>query len=135
MFPGRFRRRKKITTQIEPDEILIDSQNVAQFDRDQFEGRIERPLGQRSFWLIGAIVAVSFIWLIVRAGDLQLLRGVAYAKQAEDNQLSQQTIVADRGVITDRNGVPLAYNVRESVTDEFANRVYSSLRGMDLIVG
>jgi penicillin-binding protein 2 len=135
MFPSRFRKRKKIKAQIEPDEILIDSQNVAHFDRDQFEGRIERPLGRHSFWLIGSIVGISFAGLLVRAGDLQLLRGVAYAKQAEDNQLSQQTIVADRGVIVDRNGVPLAYNVRESVTDAFAKRVYSTLRGVSLVIG
>ncbi|MGC9602237.1 MAG: penicillin-binding transpeptidase domain-containing protein [Minisyncoccia bacterium] len=135
MIASRFRKRKKIKAQIDPDEILIDSQNIAQFDRDQFEGRIERPLGQRSFLLIGVIVGISFIALVVRAGDLQLLRGIAYAKQAEDNQLSQQIIVADRGVIVDRNGVPLAYNVRESVTDAFAKRVYSTLRGVSLVVG
>jgi penicillin-binding protein 2 len=135
MFVSRFRRRKKIQTQIDPDEILIDSQNAGAFDRDQFEGRIERPLGQRSFLFVGVIVGLAFVGLLVRAGDLQIMRGVAYAKEAEDNQLSQQTIVADRGVITDRNGIPLAYNVRQSVTDEFAERMYASIRGVAHVVG
>ncbi len=135
MFGSIFRRRKRIQTEIHPDEILIDSQNEGQFDRDQFEGRIEQPLGRRSFLFVGGIISLVVLGLIVRAGNLQILHGTAYAKQAEENQLSQDTIVADRGVIADRNGVPLAYNVRDSITDEFAKRMYSTLRGVSHIVG
>lgn len=135
MFGNTFRRRKKITSHIETDEILIDSQNAGKFDRDQFEGRIERPLSRRSFWFVGAFVMLALFGLVVRAGNLQILHGVAYAQEANDNQLSQQVIFADRGIIVDRNGVPLAYNVRTNVTDTFANRVYSALRGVSNLIG
>ncbi len=135
MFGSTFRRRKRITSEIHPDEILIDSQNEGRFDRDQFEGRIERPLGRRTFMFVGSLVGVVILLLVVRAGTLQIVHGATYAKQAEENQLSQQTIVADRGVIVDRNGVPLAYNVRDTIADEFATRMYSTLRGVSHIVG
>jgi penicillin-binding protein 2 len=135
MFGSRFRRRKVIKDEIYPDEILIDSQNIGEFDRDQFEGRIEQPLARRSFLFAGSIIAIAILGLMVRAGNLQILHGTAYAKQADDNQLAQQVIVADRGIIVDRNGVPLAYNERASVTDAFAKRVYSTFRGLAHDVG
>ncbi len=84
---------------------------------------------------VGTLVTLAVLALAARAGNLELLHGVAYAKQANENQLTQKVIVADRGIITDRNGVPLAYNVRANVTDEFAKRVYSTLQGVAHVVG
>ncbi len=135
MFGSRFRKRKNSKDEIYPDEILIDSQNVGEFDRDQFEGRIEQPLLRRTFLFVGTVVAVVILGLTVRAGNLEILHGTAYAKQAYDNQLAEQVIVADRGIIVDKNGVPLAYNERGSVTDEFAKRVYSNFRGLAHDIG
>ena len=135
MFGSTFRRRKKITSEIHPDEILIDSQNEGRFDRDQFEGRIERPLGRRSFVFVGTLITVAILALVVRAGNLEIVHGATFATRATDNQLAQQTIIADRGIIVDRNGLPLAYNVRANVTDEFAKRVYSTFQGVAHIVG
>ncbi len=42
-----FRRRQK-KGQIDPDEIFLDSVNLPQFDTQQFEGRIERPIPKGS---------------------------------------------------------------------------------------
>ena len=131
--PWRFRKPRR--TEIDPDEILLDSQNPADFDRDRFEGRIERPLTRRSFTFAGFLLAGLVLLLVARAGELQIVEGATYAKQANDNQLEQKVIVADRGIIVDRNGVPLAYNERANVTDEFAQRMYSAFRGVSNIVG
>lgn len=129
------RRKSRRTTEINPDEILIDASNVAEFDRDQFEGKIERPLGRRSFLMAAAIISFLFIGYIARASDLQLIQGEKFAARAKNNQLSQEVIFADRGIIEDRNGVPLAYNERTSVTDDFANRVYANMVGIAHVVG
>lgn len=131
----RWGRRKKKYADIQPDEILVDSSNLAEFDRDQFEGRIERPLSRRSLSLAGGTIALFFVALLVRAGDLQLVRGAELAETAQNNQLSQTTIFADRGIIVDRNGVPLAWNERESVADEYAARAYADIRGLAHTVG
>ncbi len=132
-----FRRRRKhrLSSEINPDEILIDASNVAEFDRDQFEGRIERPLSRRSFAMAGILFGLLFLGYVARAGTLQIVRGDEYATRARNNQLSQEVIFADRGVITDRNGTPLAYNERESVDDAFSSRSYIGLPGLAHVVG
>jgi penicillin-binding protein 2 len=131
----RFTRRNYRQTEIDPDEILLDSQNPADFDTDRFEGRIEKPLGRRSFVFAGSLLAVLVLFLVGRAGQLQIAQGASFAKQAQENQLAQKVIVADRGTIVDRNGTPLSYNERANVTDEFAQRKYSALRGVSNLVG
>jgi len=129
------RKKSKLTTEINPDEILIDASNVAEFDRDQFEGRIERPLGRRSIYMAGGLMALLFVAYVARASDLQLVNGPAYALQAKENQLSQKVIFADRGILEDRNGTPLAYNERASVDDDFAQRAYDGAPGLAHVVG
>lgn len=130
-----WRKKKYKKAEIHPDEILLDAQNPAEFDTDQFEGRIERPLSRRSFIAAGSIVGLIVLGLLVRTGDLQVLQGVAYAKQARENQLAQKTIFADRGSLEDRTGRPLAWNDREDITDDFAKRVYATYRGVAHTVG
>lgn len=129
------RKKSKRTSEIHPDEILVDSQNIAGLDRDQFEGRIEQPLSQRSFWMAGGLLVLLFAAYVARAGTLQIVNGASYAERAKNNQLSEQTIFADRGIIEDRTGVPLAYNERTSVTDDFAQRSYTTLQGLSHVVG
>jgi penicillin-binding protein 2 len=131
----RWFRKGKIRSEIHPDEIFIDSQNVSEFDTDQFEGRIERPLSRRQLAAAGAVVALAIVLLFARAGTLQVVHGAEYAEQAQKNQLAEQTIFADRGAIVDRNGVPLAWNEREEVQDDFAKRVYAGMRGLAHAVG
>ncbi len=121
--------------EIDPDEILIDSANVSEFDRDQFEGRIERPLSRRTFFGAGVVLFLVAFGLLARAGTLQVLDGVAYAKQARENQLERKVIFADRGVIEDRTGRPLAWNSRATIEDDYASRVYADFRGIGHTVG
>ena len=131
----RWRRPKKTHTTIDPDEILIDSSNVSEFDTNQFEGRLEQPLSRKTFWFAGGVLTLLFVGLLFRIGNLNLAHGAQYAKQAEENKLEQKILFADRGVIEDRNGVALASNSRSSVDDDFAARVYDQLPGLGHVVG
>ncbi len=130
-----FRKRKRLRAEIAPDEIFIDAANPAALDIERFEGRIEQPLGSRSLQFTLGLAALIGVLFVGRALDLQLLRGVAFAKQAAENKLSSQVIFADRGVVVDRNGVELAYNNRITTTDDFAQRVYSTVEGLAHVVG
>lgn len=132
--PFRWRRTKR-RAEINPEEILIDSSNVAQFDRDQFEGRLERPLGSSAFAVAGVFVAFVFVLLLLRVSNLQIVRGASFAERARNNQLSQEVIFADRGIIADRRGVLLAFNERHATTDDFAQRVYAGYVGLAHAVG
>ncbi len=60
---------------------------------------------------IGAIFGLFFLLLVLAAGRLVylgVLRGASLRKAAESQQLTDETVTAQRGAITDRNGVDLA---------------------------
>ena len=49
-----FRRKQKpIWDAIEADEIFLDSSNLPQFDTQQFEGRIEKPITKNAVIVCG----------------------------------------------------------------------------------
>ena len=130
----RWLQRHK-SPEIHPDEIFVDSSNLQAFDTDQFEGRIERPIGTRAFAFTFSLLVLLLAVYGVRAFNLQFINGVAYAKQAAENQLAERIIFADRGVVTDRAGRELVFNVQTSTEDEFAERHYSTYRGVAHTVG
>ncbi|MFA6353616.1 MAG: penicillin-binding transpeptidase domain-containing protein [Candidatus Paceibacterota bacterium] len=95
---------------VEPDEIFLDSKNLQNFDRQQFEGRIERPIPKKTIVLLG----VAFLCLMgifgTRLVYLQLDKGEAYFKRSQNNMLEKIIIFTDRGIIYDRNKIELAWN-------------------------
>lgn len=129
------RRGRRRTQEIDPDEILIDAANIADFDRDQFEGRIERPLSATTLAAGAGVLVLLSLALLARAAELQIVHGETYATQARENQLAESAIFADRGVILDRTGKKIAWNERNSLEDDFARRVYAASRGLGHVVG
>jgi len=95
---------------IDPDEILLDSQNLPDFDMQQFEGRLEAPISKSSVWFLGVACAVAMSFFIYNAFSLQVVKGSEYASRSETNRLRQIPYFAERGAVTDRNGVELAWN-------------------------
>lgn len=106
----RFFKNKYRASEIAPDEIFLDSKNLPNFNTQQFEGRIEKPISKNVVVVLGyffMFIGVMFIWQL---GDLQISRGEAYFKKSESNTLTKQPIFSDRGLINDRSGVLLAWN-------------------------
>ncbi len=95
---------------VEPDEIFLDSHNLGNFDQQQFEGRIEKPITQRTILFTGLFFIVISGIFFTRLFHLQVQKGEAYSLRSESNTLSQMIIFADRGIIYDRNKVELAWN-------------------------
>ena len=61
--------------------------------------------------LILLVIAVAILGLFVlRLWDVQIVRGAYFRKAAVNNSLQLQAIDAPRGIIYDRNGVPLVHN-------------------------
>ena len=129
-----FRRRRASYAEIAPDEIFIDSSNLPSFDTDQFEGRIEQPLEQRSYVLLALLFIAIFLGYGFRAGFLTIVQGTAYAELSEKNRLEQTYVFADRGIIEDRNGNKLAYDSHDA-GEAFAKRIYASYRGLGTVLG
>ncbi len=61
--------------------------------------------------LFQAVMVAVFILFSLRMYDLQIASYQTYEAAADENRLSRLPIAADRGVIFDRNGVPLSRNV------------------------
>jgi penicillin-binding protein 2 len=106
----RWRTKRRTPVEIAPDEIFLDDSNAAQFDRSRFEGRLERPLAESTFYTLGILIGFIIVTLTVRAGYLQVVQGTTFAARSADNSLEATELFAPRGVIADRNGVALARN-------------------------
>jgi penicillin-binding protein 2 len=105
-----FRRKGFSVHEIEPDEIFLDSSNLPKLERGQFEGRVERPVSPLAIIAVGAIFMLALTTFGVQAFNLQVVDGAKYADISRNNRLERDVIFATRGVITDRNGIELAWN-------------------------
>lgn len=108
-------RRRKYTA-LEPDEIFIDSQNLPSYDTAHLEGRIERALPSSVYRALLAVCAVVLVLVVGQTWYLSVWQGDFYAGWSQDNRLNQESIVAERGLITDRSGVSLAVNTTNATS-------------------
>jgi penicillin-binding protein 2 len=141
MLANLFNSRRRRGREIDPDEVLIDASNLPNYDTNQFEGRLERPISKLALYSIaGAFIVIAAVFM-VRTGDLELVHGQDYLSRSENNLLRPVPIFAGRGVIYDRNGVPLAWNAPPAVgatstEDEYvARREYATSTGLAHVLG
>lgn len=120
---------------IDPDEIFLDDKNIPDFDVHQFEGRIERPIRERTIIFVAMVFVVIGLLLAARAGILEVRDGSVYAKKSEQNRLEHQLLFPERGVISDRRGTPLAWNTPNSEDTGFSLRRYTEEPGFGSILG
>ncbi|MEK7569697.1 MAG: penicillin-binding transpeptidase domain-containing protein [Patescibacteria group bacterium] len=113
------RKVKEANFFVEPDEIFLDSKNIGNFDRQQFEGRLEKSISKNTVLFLGLAFLLATFIFGTRLGYLQIVKGNAYLLRSEKNVLSQDIIFADRGIIYDRNRVELAWN-KESTRAYFS---------------
>jgi len=110
---------------VEPDEIFLDSKNLQNFNRQQFEGRIEKAISKKTILYLGIFFIISGIMFSTRLWYLQIQKGESYLTRSENNTLEKQIIFADRGIIYDRNKKELVWNKKGDDAD-FPVRSYLS---------
>ncbi len=117
---------------VEPDEIFLDSKNVENFDRQQFEGRLEKPIPRRTIMSLG-ILFLFFVGIFgIRLWYLEIQKGETYLKRSENNILQKVIIFTDRGIIYDRNKKELAWNKKtedSSIVRSYLSPGFSHLVG------
>jgi len=128
-----FGKRKRKNTEIYPDEIFLDSHNLPEFDVHQFEGRIEHPISRQSIILLGVFFLIIGLVFIFRVGDLQIANGNHYESLSGRNHLRHTPIFSERGVIYDRKGLELAWNMLGD--DDFSKRAYTESPGFAHVLG
>lgn len=120
---------------IDPDEIFLDSKNLPDFDNHQFEGRIEKPISKSVLnIIIFFILSVGSVFLY-KVWSLQVVDGESFRKRSDNNSLHSISIYADRGIINDRNGVPIVWNTINPDSSDFSLRVYATSTGLSTILG
>ncbi|MDO8569226.1 MAG: penicillin-binding transpeptidase domain-containing protein [bacterium] len=136
MFRKFFRKIKKRKYQdISPEDIFIDSTNLPGFEEHRFEGRIEKPVGRKTFLIIKIVLSIMVLALASKLWVLGIKQGSIYAEISENNRLEHTLIFADRGIIYDRNMRELATNAIKDGTSDFAGRLYPSTKGLAHVVG
>jgi penicillin-binding protein 2 len=120
---------------IAPDEIFLDDKNLPDFNVHQFEGRIENPITRTTIIVLGAFFLLVGAIFAGRTGLLQVRDGAAYFSQSERNRLDHQLLFPERGIITDRNGVELAWNTPSTEDLGFSLRQYTKTPGYGGILG
>lgn len=119
--------------EIAPDEIFLDASNLPLLDPEQFEGRVETPVSSVAIVSLGIVFVIASGIFIVRAFDLQVLRGGVFAEASQNNRLEHSITFAGRGVIYDRHGRELAWN--ESSADPYDDRRYRDASGLSHVIG
>ncbi len=72
-----------------------------------------RQLGQATWLGVATITCMVFTLLFLRLGDIQLVKGATFQQQADDNRFFHQLRPAQRGLLLDRYGDPLVWNVEQ----------------------
>ena len=111
LFPSRKHALFRGRHGVEPEEIFVDAALAARHPAREFEGRMERPLENRSsFWFL-AIVACSIGYLLVRSFSLQVVSGADFFAASQENRFTERILFAPRGIIRDRHGDALVENL------------------------
>ncbi len=119
----RKRRRSSKYKELVPEDILLDAENLPDFNSNRLEGKLERPIPRSTYQGISFTLGALFIILVVQAAHLELVKGAGYAAQSERNRVRPEVLFASRGAIVDRNGEVLVSN-KETSTD-VVERVYA----------
>lgn len=121
---------------IEFEEIFLDAQNVPAFDRARMEGTLELPLSKWSVIGVGIVFILIAGVFLGKLYMLQVAEGAAFREQSENNRLDKTIIIAERGVMYDRNGERLAWNETDKdAALEFPARAYTDRRGIGQLIG
>ncbi len=124
----RFNFKKKTSLPaIDPDEVFLDSRNLPLFDTQQFEGQFEKPIAKHVLFLFIGVFSLTLLVFLVKIFNLQINQGQTFAERSERNTLRNISILPQRGVIYDRQGIELAWNNTE--------RTYREKPGIGNVVG
>ncbi len=121
--------------EIDPDEIFLDSSNLPKFDTDQFEGRIEQSISRRTLKITGFFFILIAAIFLFQLFNLQISQGAKYQHISENNRLHHSLIFSERGSISDRNNVLLAWNAIDQNQTDYSLRAYKAEAGTHNLLG
>jgi penicillin-binding protein 2 len=128
--------RRRYTTNVEVEEVLLDASNVPAFNHARLEGQRELPIGKRNVrtvWFLFLTITLAFFFQIY---SLQVVQGKEYKAIAENNRVDKAVIIAERGVVYDLTGELLVWNeVDDTGEYDFPIRAYTDRLGLGQVLG
>lgn len=133
IFKRRIHRNKK-GQEINPEDIFVDSSNLAGLDSDKLEGTLDKPIPQFIEYIPFIFLALIFSVFTYRLYILEIRDHDIYKAKADNNRYNSELILANRGEILDRNGKILAENIVSSSTN-ILRREYIRDSGLSNLLG
>ncbi len=128
--------KKKRTNEMAFEEILLDSSNLPSFNQGRMEGKLELPITQQNVFFVGGFFVLVAILFWAKLFSLQVIEGKEYLHISQNNSIDKSVIIAERGVIYDRNNEMLAWNAEDKGHQfGFPMRAYSDREGLGQLVG
>ncbi|AKM84126.1 TPA: hypothetical protein DCZ46_00240 [Candidatus Campbellbacteria bacterium] len=129
-------RKNRFNGEIDPDEIFLDSSNLPKFNKQQFEGTIEKPIGKKTFFFFGFFFFLVLAIFSSKIFALQIIDGEKNFSKSDSNRLDHFVVFSERGLVYDRNGKELVTNELSSTTEETHNkRSYIKKSGLSHVLG
>ncbi len=127
------KKKRKISGEINPEDIFVDSSNLARLDDNSLEGSLNRPISLLIEYLPAIILLLIFSIFTYRLYILEIRDFEIYKNKADNNRYNTNLIIANRGEIFDRNGKALAENIISSST--ILKRKYLEDSGISNLLG
>lgn len=107
---GKFKVKRKFSEDIETEEILMDSKRLKESPDSERE-KLEKPIKENILKIFLVFIIVVLILLFAKSFHLQILNGVYWRNLAEGNRMRSYPIEPLRGIIYDKNKIPLTTNI------------------------
>ncbi|MEK7481083.1 MAG: penicillin-binding transpeptidase domain-containing protein [Patescibacteria group bacterium] len=116
-------KKKKSLPQVSFEEILLDAENLGDFEMEHMEGRIETPLPHSIFFIAGIAAGLVGILFFARSAMLTFFEGDIWRGRATQNHLETMAVLPRRGELYDRFGANLFTQDRELLHPEAFSHV------------
>ncbi|MEZ4195615.1 MAG: penicillin-binding transpeptidase domain-containing protein [Candidatus Paceibacterota bacterium] len=128
--------RKKNRKLVELDEVLLDATNIPSFNQARMEGKRELPISVSSIRSVGVVFLLVAVVFFGKIFHLQVTEGASYKSIADNNSVDEAVIIAERGVVYDRNDELVAWNeFDERSVYDFPIRAYTDRLGLGQVLG
>ena len=128
--------RDRYTKSVEVEEVLLDASNFPAFNQGRMEGKREVPISKNSVRTVGFIFSAIALVFFYQIFSLQIVRGEEFKTISENNRVDEVLIIAERGVVYDRNGEMVAWNEADETGEyDFPIRAYTNRLGLGQVLG
>jgi penicillin-binding protein 2 len=126
----------RYTKSVEVEEVLLDASNIPAFNQGRMEGKREVPISKNSVRTVGFIFSCISLVFFYQIFSLQIVRGEEFKTISENNRVDEVLIIAERGVVYDRNGEMVAWNEADETGEyDFPIRAYTDRLGLGQVLG